>query len=348
MDLFTAIQQTLHLIHSSPWVSVLTLCLGLMLGVALALSDWKSKLTLTSIITALASLLGPVTKEKYEIAEGIFQKYQLIRPILVGLNIAAGTFVCLIAIGTIVVFVSNYIARRRQQDPEALTIAIRRCLTILSSGLHQYVINSPDVQARNKIASLERDKDITSELLKRLVNEVRDTNSSSQHFQDTMEAAGRYLLHSLFGDGPELSQYRLAFFEKVGDKLEYRLTVNNHDWTSHSEQGFSLHGSFMGEAIKARKPLVYPRDKKRKMKYEVRSDCRYKSFIAVPIPRGASAQACVGVMTIDYVGDDSVFTEEKTEIILAFAQMLYAFYFKNFPTKSAISKIDVQGKATTG
>jgi hypothetical protein len=151
-----------------------------------------------------------------------------------------------------------------------------------------------------------------------------------------MESAGRYLLHSLFGDGPELSQYRLAFFEKVADKLEYRLTVNNHDWTSHSEQGFALNGSFMGEAIRARKPLVYPRDKKRKMKYEVRSDCRYKSFIAVPIPRGAAAPACVGVLTIDYVGEDSVFTEEKIEIILAFAQMLYAFYFKNFPIKQAV------------
>ena len=335
MDLVTVIQKTLQLIHNSPWVSVLTLCLGLMLGVALALSDWKSKLTLTSIITALASLLGPVTKEKYEIAEGIFQKYQLIRPILVGLNIAAVTFVCLIAISTVVVFVSNYISRSRQQDPETLTITIKRSLTILSSGLHQYVINSPDVRAKNKIASLERDKDITSELFKRLVNEVRDTESSAKHFQDAMESAGRYLLHSLFGDGPELSQYRLAFFEKVADKLEYRLTVNNHDWTSHSEQGFALNGSFMGEAIRARKPLVYPRDKKRKMKYEVRSDCRYKSFIAVPIPRGAAAQACVGVLTIDYVGEDSVFTEEKIEIILAFAQMLYAFYFKNFPIKQA-------------
>src|SRR5207249_3138596 len=105
-------------------------------------------------------------------------------------------------------------------------------------------------------------------------------------FHDVVEATGRSLLQLVFGEGPDLQHFRMAIFLLDGDRrqLLYSVAINQGDWTAHSGNGFAMDTSFAGEAIKQDKPLVYPRDKTRKVPYEERKATRYKSFIVIPVP----------------------------------------------------------------
>lgn len=316
-------------IHPHPLVGSIALLGGVFLGLGLACSNWKSKLAMGSMITAAVSFIGSLTTDKWAIVEKVVNETFLLTPVLLLLNIAFVTFVILIGIGTFTVFVSNYISAKRKGDPEALVLSTKRALTVLSSGLREYVTESPDIVARNKIKELESSNDVLEVLYKILVAESSSTSHSKQHFEDVIAAAGRTLLQTVFGEGAELSHYRLAFFLVQGDRLEYCVTVNNNDWTAHSRNGFDIAKCFMGEALKRDQPLIFPKDKARKVSFDKRRDSRYQSFIAVPVPCGMGNNAHVGIVTVDYTGTDEVFTEKRRDLLFAFSQLVFCFYKLN-------------------
>jgi len=328
----------LQSIHPNPLVALATVLFGLTLGIALALSDWKSKFAIGGIVTTVTGSITTLTSEKVAVVKEFLESSALLTPILYCLNIALGMFVLTLVSGIGVVFVVNFILSKRRSDPEAFVKSVRRAVAILGSGLYQYVTAQPDLLATNKIKELEKHADTLSLIQNTLANEIC-TNSSptTQHFKDSVDALGRLLLQHSFGESPDLQNYRMAFFQRQGNRLEYMVAINNRDWTAHSMKGFDLERSFVGLAIKLNRPLIYPKDKKLRTPFVKRKGSRYKSFLAIPVPCGQTDMINVGAITIDYVGEQSVFTDLRVNEVFAFSQFVHALYLLNVKESKHVS-----------
>jgi len=320
-------------IHPNPLVAPAVLLVGLVLGLALAFSDWRSKLTIGSIIGTAVGSLGSVTVERVAVLQQVLDSSGMIKPLLLGLSVAFASLLIALVGGAAIVFAWNYVEGKRAGDPEAFLRAGRRGFTIFSTGLHSYTTASPDLVAANEITDLRTHQDVRTVLFKTLLAEAANPQRSEQHFRDVMESTARLVLMTAFGEKPDLQHFRLAFFRRTGARLEYQLTVNNRDWTAHSMRGFDEGSSFVGSALKEDRPLVYPRDKKRRS-YEKRKASRYKSFVAMPVPCGEGTGKHVGAITVDYTGAPEAFTERRIETLFSLAQLFYAFYLMNVEGKS--------------
>lgn len=327
--MFDSLLAVFAAVHPHPLVASATILVGLLIGLALALSDWKSKFTIGSIVAAGGSGVASFTGEKFAVVRQFIEGTFLLTPLLLALNLALVMFLGSLLCGTAVIFTVGYVSAHRRNDPEAFVRASRRAFAVFGGGLYGYITAPPELAAANRIRELEEHKDFLALLNKTLVREVAGSLRSVQHFNDSIEAIGRTLLRHVFGDGPDLQRYRMAFFTLKNDRLEYMLAINNHDWTSHSMVGFEVSECFMGQALKADRPMVYPRDRKRRAPYVERKGSRYKSFVALPIPCGLGATRHVGVVTIDYTGSHEVFTDLRTEALFAFGQLLCTFYQLN-------------------
>jgi hypothetical protein len=319
----------LQLIHPNWLVATTAIVCGVVLGIALALSDWKSKFTVGSIVTTISSAIASITAEKVKALKDFLASTTLLPPMLCGFDIAIVTFLFTLITGALLVFVVKYLPAKRAGDPEAFVRAVRSGVAVFGSGLHRYITAPPDLAARNKIRALEKHRDIICLISKTLAREVAEPLHSQQHFDDSVSAIGRLLLQTAFGDGPDLQHFRMAFFERQGDRIEYRIAINNGDWTAHSMKGFTVKGSFIGEAVRLDRPLVYPRDKKWGVAFSKRSKVRYKSFVALPVPCGRGAEENVGAITVDYTGTDDVFAELRIEELFALTQLIHSFYLLN-------------------
>ncbi|MGD0337964.1 MAG: hypothetical protein ABSB78_04185 [Bacteroidota bacterium] len=319
----------LSAIHPNHLIAVATILCGLIFGFTLALSDWKSKFTIGGIITTVSGSLTSFTGDKVAAVKQFLDGAKLFTPILYGLNIALIVFISSLFLSTIIVFTANFLRNKRINDPEAFGKAARRAFTILGNGLYRYVTAQPDLVAANRIRDLEKHINVLSLMHKTLVSEIRCHQHSVQHFKDSVDAAGRLLLQYSFGDSPELQQFRMAFFEQKGDRLEYMIAINNRDWTSHSMRGFDVNNSFVGQAILTGRPLIYPKDKKFNAPYLKRKSSRYKSFIAVPVPCSQSDVPNIGAITVDYTGKESVFTELRIDELFIMSQLIYVLYILN-------------------
>jgi hypothetical protein len=289
--------------------------------------DDKADLFLLKIF--YTQLLTLPTSDKVTAVKQFLDSSALLTPGLYCLDIALGVFLLTLFGGTTVVFLTNFIPAKRDNDPEAFVKAIRRAISIFGSGLYRYVTVPPELAATNKIRDLEKHINSISLLQNTLANEVAAPQHSVQHFRDALEAAGRLLLQYSFGESPDLQQFRMAFFRRQGDRLEYMIAINNRDWTSHTMVGFDLNRSFLGLAVKRNRPLIYPKDKKLKTPFSKRKQARYKSFLALPVPCGQPDKKNIGAITIDYVGKHIVFTELRINEVFAFAQFVHALYLLN-------------------
>lgn len=319
----------LQLIHPNWLVATTAIVCGVVLGIALALSDWKSKFTIGSIVATTSSAIASITAEKVKALKEFLASTTLLTPLLCGLDIAIVTFLCTLVAGASLVFLVKYLPAKRAGDPEAFLRAVRFGVVVFGSGLHRYITAPPDLAARNKIRALETHRDVICLITKTLSREVAEPLHSHQHFDDSVAAIGRLLLQVAFGDGADLQHFRMAFFERRDDQMEYRIAINNGDWTAHSMKGFAVKGSFVGEAIRLDRPMIYPRDKKWGVAFSKRSKVRYKSFVALPVPCGRGADANVGAITVDYTGADDVFTELRIEELFALTQLIHSFYLLN-------------------
>jgi hypothetical protein len=318
----------LNAIHPNTLIAVGTILFGLILGFALALSDWKSKFTIWGIITTVTGSLASVTSEKIAVVKQFIEGSSLLTPILYCLNIALGIFLLSLLSSTIIVFIANFLKYKRTNDSEALVKSTRRAFMIFGSGLYRYVTAQPDLVAINKINDLEKHINVLALMQKTMVSEVRCDQHSEQHFMDSIDTAGRFILEHSFGESPKLQNYRMAFFERKSDRLEYLIAINNQDWTSHSMKGFDINKSFMGQAILSNRPLIYPKDKKFRAPFSKRKGV-YKSFIVMPVPCSQSNIINIGAITVDYTGKDSVFTELRIRELFALAQLVYVLYILN-------------------
>ena len=316
-------------IHPNALIALATVLFGLILGIALALSDWRSKFAIGGIIGTFAGPLASLTADKVSAVKQFIDSSTLVTPLLYCLNIALGMFVLTLVGGTSVVFLVNYLGTKRRNDPEAFIKAARRATAILGSGLYHYVTAPPELAAANKIRELEKHIDSICLLHNTLANETSTPTHSVQHFKDSVNAVGRLLLQHSFGESPDLQHFRMAFFHRQRDRLEYMVAIDNGDWTAHTMEGFDLDSSFLGIAIRENRPLIYPKDKKFRMPYAKRKQARYKSFLAVPVPCGHKDKRNIGAITIDYTGKHTIFTELRINEAFAFAQFVFALYLLN-------------------
>lgn len=316
-------------IYPNPLVAWLTFLIGIVLGIGIALSEWRTKAGFGALFTGGASILASLTSDKLSAVKAFVASTTLLTPLLYCLNITIIVFLTVLIGGSMIVFGVNYVPARRRNEPEAAVKAWRAAFDAFCGGLHRHVMASPDLTARNRIRELETNATILSLINQLMAREVANPNRSERHFLDEVEATGRYLLRHLFGDDATLQHYRMALFARKGERLEYWVVVNNGDWTAHSQIGFNLASSFAGEAITRDRPLIYPRDKKFRTKFTKRKYARYKSFIAIPVPCRVQAQPAIGVLTVDYTGTDKVFTEARIEALFAFSQLIHALYLLN-------------------
>lgn len=316
-------------IHPNPLVALATVLCGLILGMALALSNWKSKLTIGGIATAASGAVTSISAEKFAALKQFIEGTTLLTPLLYGLDIAMSVFLVALGASTCFVFSVNFIRNKRRDDPEAFVKAARRAVSVFGSGLYAYAIAPPDLVSANKISELEKHTYVLRLLQKTLVHEIALQSHSLQHFMDSFDAVGRLLLQFSFGDGPDLQHFRMAFFERRGDRLEYLKAINNRDWTAHSMVGFDVTRSFMGYAISLDRPIVYPKDKKWNVPFSKRKSVRYKSFIILPVPCGQSGISNLGAITVDYTGNASVFTDRRIDELFALSQLVQAMYLLN-------------------
>jgi hypothetical protein len=299
----------------------------MILGFALALSEWRSKLGLTSLGTSLVTSL---TADRLKVVKEFIASTALLTPILLTLNIFLATFIVSLSVSSVGVFTANLLRYHRTRDPEGLARAFRKGVAIFGYGILHYASNSPDRAAETQIKDLSTQKDVLWLLQKTLVGEVATTAHNLEHFVDVVKAVGHMMLRYTFGDGTDLQHCRMAFFERRGDRLEYLVMVNNGDWTAHSGEGFEVGPSFMGEALRRRTPLIFPKDKKLlRGPYVKRKRVRYKSFIAIPTPCDHTANECIGIVTVDSTQKHEIFTATRVEGLVAFAQLVYALYLIN-------------------
>jgi hypothetical protein len=328
------INNILSAIHSNPLVAIAAILLGVIFDLSLALSDWKSKFTIGGIITTLGGAIASFTAGKIDTLEKFFEENTLVIPILYTLDIALIVFLLALFFSTIIIFCVNYIRGKLKNDPETFVKAGRRAFSIFGNGLYHYVVSEPDLVSANKIRDLEKHIDVLTLIQRTMVQEVNNLHKSEQHFKDSVDAVGRLLLQYSFNDSADLQKFRMAFFEIQNDWLEYKVAINNRDWTSHSNNGFESSKSFVGHAIMLDKPLIYPKNKIRKIAFEKRKDSRYKSFIAIPVPCGQGSDNSIGAITVDYTGGDSVFTELHIEELFSLSQLVYMLYVQNIKGKS--------------
>jgi hypothetical protein len=319
----------LPVVHTNPLVAMLFILGGAVLGLALALSDWKSKFTIGGIIASLGGPLVSTLAKNVETVKEFLIGNSLLTPILYALDIAFGVFISALVLGTMVVFAANLVSSKRAGDPEAFVRAVRRAVAVFGGGLYRYLTIPPDREAQNRIDELERHRTIVSLLHTTLTSEVACRAHGRQHFADSINAAGRVLLQHSFGESPTLQRFRMAFYERRGDRLECLVPINSGTWTAHSMEGFDTGRSFMGAAVAADRPMVYPRDKKSKVPFVKRKTANYKSFVAIPVPCGSRDSQNFGVLTVDYVEQDGVFTPLRMDELVLFSQLVRSLYLLN-------------------
>lgn len=317
-------------IHADDAIRLLAVLVGVVIGMSLAFSDWRSNFTIGGIFATLAGAISTPIINNVETVQRIVEQSGIVRPAIMTLNIALMTFLTLIFSGALVVFFASYIPARRSGDPEASYTAWRLALSALMGGLNKYALVPPHVEAANTIRDLEKHNNIIQTIQRVLAQECTSSARSFQHFKDTVEATGRVLLQFCFGDSASLQHYRMAIFESRAGKLEYLVAINNRDWTAHSMRPFDATNCVMGEAIAQNRPLVYPRNRKWRTKYAKRPGTRYRSFVAIPIPCGPGAPGSnIGALTVDFTGADAVFTDRRIAELYAFAQLVHSLYVLN-------------------
>ncbi len=322
--------------HENVLIVVFCVAVGMIAGIAMAISDWRSKLGFTTILSAGYTAITQWSKDDFKNIKNVISETGAISPLFVALNSALLTLFLVLFAAFVAVFTINLWNGKRNGDPHFFVTALKRGFSVVAAGLWSYHGDSPDIKSRREIDKLERrvlimDNTISiiEVFIRNLANETISNKKSRQHFVDVMEAQCSFLLTHMCGEGPGFEKFRLAIFEKSGNLLEYLVTTHKNVWTGHSKVGFAIDKCFMGKALEYDRPLIYPKEKKRKFPFEKRENARYNSFIVVPIPCGYGRDAHVGVLTLDYVGDDKIFDETKRNILIAFSQVIYAFYILN-------------------
>jgi hypothetical protein len=327
--------ETLHSIvlwiHPNWLVASLSILFGVSFGLALAFSNWRSKLTISGVIASATGLIPSLTPDKFEVVKGVVAETALLTPVLVALNLTFFIFLGTVIGSASIVFLTNYVTCKKAADPESFLKASRRAFTLFEGGVITYLMSNPDQLAMNRIRDLGVKTDILNVMFKTMAGEVIKNAPGAQHFRDVTEATGRVILQTTFGLGPDLGGYRMAVFllDTNKEKLEYAVSINNRDWTQHSGIGFNVSECFAGQALKQDKVLVYPRDKARKMPYVLRESTKYRSILAIPIPCTQGRDKHIGVITVDYTGKHDVFTPDRVEILFNFSQWVYAFHRLN-------------------
>lgn len=236
-----------------------------------------------------------------------------------------GTF----ALGSVAVYLSAYKECRRLKRPDAVALAGSRVMYFLVHGvkpyLAQYSMGASDARDSFRTKRLN----LHELLLLHLRRLVVAGKVSEQAFKDASELLGASMLTLLFEPTGAMADFRLAVFRSTpdGKQLTAIVTVSRGDWRAHSPLPLERDASFLGSALEAGEPLVYPRDKKRR-KFQKRGKSRWKSFLVMPIPCGTSAERW-GAVTVDHAGDDSIFTQERVEAVRDYSRFVEVLYSLN-------------------
>jgi hypothetical protein len=303
--------------------------LGLILGAGLAFTKWTSSLAVGTLATSGLSTVVSFTQDKISAVRDLLQNMTIMWPVILGLNTFLVTFISTLVFGATIVFARNFYTLQRVGNPEAWAIAGQKAATLFSTGIHAYLSFDPAASIGAERQRLEKYNDVRDLFLKTLSKEIPRGSHNPEHFKDSVDALGRIVLQTIFDAGPDLQKYRMAFFLLNNDrtKLDYCVAIDNGDWTAHSLTGFTVATSFMGEALRRNQPMVYPRDKKKKVPFEERKSAGFKSFVAIPVP--CSEDKNIGVITVDYTGGQEVFTEGRIEILFGLCQVVYSLYSLN-------------------
>lgn len=236
---------------------------------------------------------------------------------------ALGTFL----FGAGLVYYSAYVEHRRQKRPDAVALAGSRAMYFLVHGvkpyLAQFSMGASDAREWFRTKRLNFHELLLLHL-RRLVVAGRVTE---REFKDACELLGASMLTLLFEPTGVMSDFRLAVFRCTPDGKQFKpiVTVNRGDWRAHSPEPLQRDGSFLGSALQAGEPLVYPRQKKGQ-KFQKRGKSRWKSFLVMPISCDPSGERW-GAVTVDHAGGDEIFTQERVEAVRDFSrfvEMLYA------------------------
>lgn len=306
--------------------------LAVVLGIGIASVRWTSALSVTTIVTSGVGAIFNITKDRVDVLSGLFGNGVFVESVLLFSTWVSGTFLCVLLIGTVSVFGLNVYQGTQANDPDALGKAGKRAFTFFTTGIYDYVTSNPDAVTAAKIKQMESTQTLLETFLAGVTNEILLKNHGRQHFQDALNTMGRTILMTAFHESAKLEHHRMAVFmlSRDREKLEYEVRINNGNWTAHSQEGLSVAASFGGEALRMDSPLIYPRDKKVwRSHFQKRSNERYKSFIAIPIPCGQGHASHIGLLTVDSTEKAEVFSTSRVEILFNFTRVIHALHSLN-------------------
>lgn len=305
---------------------------AMILGIGIACVRWTSALSMTTLVTNLGGAIFNITKDRLDVLSGLFGNGVFVESILLFSTWVSGTFLFVLFLGTLSVFGLNVYQGTQANDTDTFGKAGKRAFTFFTTGIYDYVTSNPDAVTAAKIAQMESAQTLLETFLAGVSNEIQLKNHSRQHLQDALYAMGKTILMTAFHESAKLEHYRMAVFLLSSDrkKLEYEVRINSGNWTSHSQNGLDVEGSFAGEALQRDSPLIYPKDKKIwRTPFQKRPNERYKSFVAIPIPCGQGQTSQIGLLTVDSTEKDEVFTASRVEILFNFTRVIHALHSLN-------------------
>jgi hypothetical protein len=311
---------------------VLIFFVGVLVGFGVVFQGWFKQTSIVGFVAWGAAQIATAIKNK-EATEAAQRMVSL----AVALHLVEGAYWFLwgavassfftFALGSTLVYVSAYRHSRRRKLPDAVATAGSRVMYFLVHGVKPYLAQFSMGASDARESFRTKRLNFYELLLLHLRRLVVSSKMSEREFRDACELLGASMLTLLFEPTGAMSDFRLAVFRCTPDAKQFKpiITVNRGDWRAHSPEPLQRDGSFLGSALQAGEPLVYPRDKKGQ-KFQKRGKSRWESFLVMPVPCDPAVERW-GAVTVDHAGGDSIFTQERVEAVRDFSrfvEMLYA------------------------
>ena len=309
---------------------------GILVGFGVVFQGWFKQTSILGVLSWVGAQVATAIRNQ-DATEAAKRMVSL----AVGLHIVEGAYWFMwgavassfftFVLGSVLVYLSAYKQGRRLNLQDAASTAGSRVMFFLVYGvkpyLAQFSMGASDAREWFRTKRLN----FHELLLLHLQRLVVSSRLTEQEFKDACESLGASMLTLLFEPTGALADFRLAVFCCTTDGKGFKpiVTVNRGDWRAHSPEPLLREGSFLGSALQAGEPLVYPRQKKGQ-KFQKRGKSRWKSFLVMPVPCDSSLQRWGGI-TVDHAGGDNIFTAERIEAVRDFSrfvEMLYALRTK--------------------
>ncbi len=307
--------------------TALLLLFGIFVGLTTVAQGWHGKTTLGGFIVWTVGQLGQLVTRQSDVAEFAKRLSSAadmwhVREAAYWLGWGAiGSGVGLLVIGSVSIFALEYARQRQQGWLDAVGLAGYRAGQYLTHGLRAYLSTySAGALEALRISNTRRavfGEFVIAASCKTIARGDRRRNVVSEQIANV----GRTMLLLLFErDQTVLRDFRLAVYLVSADEQRFDLwvSVDKEDWEAHSREPLLRHGSFMGASLDEGRPLVFPRDKK-KRPFQKRGGSRWKSFLVMPLPCDTSLKK-YGAVAIDHTGNDAAFDSTRLEVVRDFTR----------------------------